>query len=193
MTGLVLAGGESRRMGTDKALLELEGRPLVVHVAERLATVCCSVLVAPGARPLTGLPWQLVVDRRRGEGPLAGILGGLAAARTPLVAIVGVDMPHVDPAMLAALAEHWRGGPAVVPVVDGHLQPLHAVYATAALPLLAGLFDAGERSPARALEHVGATTYEVDGPTPWAADLDTPDDVARLRGDPQVRGHGSSA
>jgi molybdopterin-guanine dinucleotide biosynthesis protein A len=182
LTGLVLAGGVSRRMGADKALIDVHGHPLIVHVATRLAAVCASVLVAPGARPLPDLPWTQVDDRVPGEGPLAGILGGLVAAPTELVAVVGVDMPGFRPDVLVTLAQHWDGEPAVVPVIGGRLQPLHAVYAVAALPRLAALFDAGERSPTRALERVGAAWREMAEPAPWATSLNTADDLARFLG-----------
>lgn len=182
MTGLVLAGGASRRMGADKALIDLDGRPLVEHVAERLATVCTDVLVAPGARRLPDLPWTQVDDRLPGAGPLAGILGGMAVTTTPLLAVVGVDMPACSPSVLVALAQRWSGEAAGVPVTGGRLQPLHAVYAVAALPRLAALFDDGERSPTSALQELEATLHEVTGPAPWAASLNTADDLARFRG-----------
>lgn len=181
LTGLVLAGGASQRMGADKALLDVGGRPLVAYVAQRLSAVCATVLVAPGDRTLPGLPWERIDDRVAGEGPLAGILGGLAAAGTPLVAVAGVDMPELSPSVYLELAARWDGGPAVVPVRDGRLEPLHAVYATSALAAFAKLFDAGERSPTRALELLGATTHHVDAAGRWAASLNTPQDLARFR------------
>lgn len=181
MTGLVLAGGASRRMGADKALIDVDGRPLVAHVAERLETICSSVLVAPGARPLPDLPWTTVADRAAGAGPLAGILGGLAAATTPLVAVVGVDMPAFSPDLLVELAQRWEHEPAVVPVADGRIQPLHGVYSTSAFRSLAALFDAGERSPTRALELAGAALHDVSGSAPWAVSLNTADELARFR------------
>jgi molybdopterin-guanine dinucleotide biosynthesis protein A len=181
LTGLVLAGGRSRRMGTDKALLTVDGRPLVSHVAARLATSCPTVLVAPGPRRLLQVVWQQVDDRVAGAGPLAGILGGLAAAKTPLVAVVAVDMPQADPGLLIDLANAWNGHAAVVPVHDGRPQPLHAVYATSALRRFAAVFDAGERSPTRALARVDALLLPVRSTGRWARDLDTREDLARFR------------
>lgn len=181
LTGLVLAGGASRRMGGDKALLDVDGQPLVHHVAQRLATVCTSVLVAPGARRLPSMPWRQVPDHATGEGPLGGIIGGLAAASTPLVAVVAVDMPHVDPALLVSLAHAWDGGAAVVPVAGGRPQPLHAVYAVAALADLTTAFADGDRSVSRVLRRVGAAFLEIGDDDRWAGDLDTPEDLLRFR------------
>jgi molybdopterin-guanine dinucleotide biosynthesis protein A len=181
MTGVVLAGGTGRRMGCDKALIDFAGQPLLWRVAERLSVACATVVVAPGTRRLPGLPWPQVDDRVAGAGPLAGILGTLAVASTPLIAAVAVDMPHVDPALLLTLADAWRGQAAVVPVHDGRPQPLHAVYATSALRRLAAMFDAGERSPTRALRGVDALMMPVPSGQRWSLDLDTREDLARIR------------
>lgn len=169
-------------MGADKALIAVDGRSLVALVAERLATVCGEVLIAPGRRRLPDAPRVQIEDRLGGEGPLAGILGGLAAARTPLVAVAAVDMPEVSPPLFAELAAAWDGRRvAVVPSSDGHPQPLHAVYATSALPAMAALFDAGERSPTRALRRLDALVLEPTGDAGWARGLDTPEALARFR------------
>ncbi len=168
-------------MGADKALLDVHGQPLVHHVAQRLATVCTTVLVAPGPRRLPDLPWEQVDDHVAREGPLSGIIGGLAAALTPLVAVVAVDMPQVDPAVLVTLADAWQGQAAVIPVVDGRPQPLHAVYAAAATADLTTAFSDGERSVSRVLGRVDAVFLEIDGGGRWAADLDTPEDLQRFR------------
>lgn len=182
LTGLVLAGGASRRMGADKAVLDVGGRPLVHHVARRLAAVCVDVLVAPGARRLDDLPWRQVADHDAGQGPLAGIIGGLAVTPTPLLAVVAVDMPDVDATLLASLADVWDGvAAAVVPVVAGRPQPLHAVYAVRAAVALTAAFSSGQRSVLGALERAGAISVEVDDGADWARDLDTPDDLARYR------------
>lgn len=180
LTGLVLAGGASRRMGEDKALIAVDGRPLVEHVAGRLASVCPTVLVAPGPRRLDGLAWDQIDDHEEEGGPLAGIIGGLAAASTPLVAVVAVDMPRVDPAVLSALADAWDGSVAVVPIAADRPQPLHAVYAVAGLPDLTAAFAAGERSVSRVLRRTGAVFVDLEDDR-WAADLDTPEDLARFR------------
>lgn len=168
-------------MGADKARLEVDGRRLVTLVARRLEAICPTVLVAPGDRMLPDLAWDRVDDRIAGAGPLAGIIGGLATATTPLVAVVAVDMPDCSTEVLLGLAAHWHGQPAVVPAVDGRPQPLHAIYATAAMPAFAELFDAGERSPTSALRRVDAAVIAVDGPAAWARSLNTPADLARLR------------
>lgn len=187
MTGtldiVVLAGGASRRMGSDKAVLTWEGQRLVDRMADRMGTVARRVLVASGARSL-GRDDE-VRDAPGHSGPLAGVLAALRASDAELVGIVPVDAPHTDPRILDRLAElceqHHRA--AAVVVTDGHVQSLHAVVATAAVPAIEARVAAGERSFRRLLSWLDALHVDVDG---WgdldadgamARDWDRPEDV----------------
>lgn len=169
LTGLVLAGGRGRRLGRDKALVEAAGETLVVRAARRLEQCCQEVFIASGdGRRLGELAWEQVADPVADGGPLAGILAGLERATTPLVAVVAVDLPHLNPAVLQRLAAEWRGEAAVVPLVSGRVHPLHGVYATEAAPRLRRLLLAGRRAVIRTLSELGA---RVVGEERWA-DLD---------------------
>lgn len=133
LSGLVLAGGRSRRLGIDKALLVMDGLRLVDRAVAVLTEICDDVMVAPGPRrPLPILGTRQVADAVADAGPLGGLVGGLEAATHELVAVLAVDHPDADPAVLSALAAASDGEDVVVPEVDGQLQPLHAVWARAA-------------------------------------------------------------
>ncbi|MDP9022970.1 MAG: molybdenum cofactor guanylyltransferase [Actinomycetota bacterium] len=175
-------------MGQDKAWLELDGEPLVRRVASRLSRVCGRVLIASGdGQRLGTLPWDQVADAVPGRGPLAGIVAGLEAADTPLVAVAAVDQPFASPEVLVALATLWRGEAAVVPLVDGRVQPFSGVYATHASASLGRVLASGTRSVTHALSAVGARIAGSDvwaGADPdgaFAVDLDRPADLAALR------------
>lgn len=183
LTGVVLAGGQSRRMGQDKALLAVDGEPLVARVARRLQAVCERVLIASGDRRL-GIGYEEVADARPGRGPLAGIVAGLEASRTPLVAVVAVDMPFADPAVLSYLADAWDREVAVVPAVRGRVHPLHGVYATQGAADLRRCLAHGERQVTAALTKLGARVIGEDGWGRVAADngrfatnINRPEDV----------------
>lgn len=184
MTGLVLAGGRSTRMGTDKALLRVDGRRLVDIAVATLGAVCDAVIVAAGRRRIPDLDVPQIDDPA--QGPLPAIVAGLRAARSELVAVVAADMPRADAAVLRRLADLWDGESAVAPVVNGVVQPLHAVYATAATERFAALVDAGERSPTRALASLDA---RLAAPQAWwhdgladdfAVSVNSPADLRRL-------------
>jgi molybdopterin-guanine dinucleotide biosynthesis protein A len=124
-------------MGTDKALLVFEGRPLVLRVAERLEAVAAPVLVAtgrPGRLGPLGLPE--VADVALDCGPLGGLVAGLEASPHQLTAVVAVDMPYISSELLAFLGSLHDDEDAVVPAGATGPEPLHAVYSRSALPAM---------------------------------------------------------
>jgi molybdopterin-guanine dinucleotide biosynthesis protein A len=180
---VILAGGQSRRMGRDKAQLRLEGVRLVDHMVARMATVAPRVMVASGARSL-GVADE-VADAPDCTGPLAGIIAALRASSGAHLAVVPVDAPDTAPALVVDLADRCeRGGhAAVVVTVDGHVQALHAVVARWAAPAIEARVRAGEQSPRRLLAWLDAARVDVDA---WgridaagrmAADWDRPEDL----------------
>jgi molybdopterin-guanine dinucleotide biosynthesis protein A len=139
LAGLILCGGRSQRMGADKALIQLDGTPLVLRVAERVARVADPIMLAPGnpgRLGLKGLPYSEVPDEVADAGPLAGIVAGMAVSPHPLMAVVAVDLPFANPELLRRLAELHEDEDAVVPVSSSGPEPLHAVYSREALPSL---------------------------------------------------------
>jgi molybdopterin-guanine dinucleotide biosynthesis protein A len=124
-------------MRREKALIPVDGRPLVEHVADLLGQVADPVLLASG-RPgkLGSLRYVEVADALPDSGPLGGLVSGLAESPHPLMAVVAVDMPFASPALFKLLAGLHRDEDAVVPRTVAGPQPLHAVYAASALPTL---------------------------------------------------------
>jgi molybdenum cofactor guanylyltransferase len=155
VTGALLAGGASRRMGRDKRSVEVEGVPMARRVASALATVADELLVvASTAHPVAaelfdGLNARLVIDARADAGPLAGLEAALGAARHELVLVAAADMPWVAPPLLRMLVVRIRDAPstthvAVVATKRGP-EPLLACYRRGTLPVVSRLLDVGER------------------------------------------------
>lgn len=174
-------------MGADKALLEVEGAPLVVRVAERLSRVAHPVILAPGVPGRLGsLGYPEVADAVPGSGPLAGLVAGLEASPHPLAAVVAVDMPLASPDVFRLLATLHGDEDAVVPVTAEGPQPLHAVYARSALPALRGALEGGRLALRAALQglrvrEVGEDEWRRADPTgTFALNLNSPADLARL-------------
>jgi molybdopterin-guanine dinucleotide biosynthesis protein A len=136
LTGVVLAGGESRRMGRDKASLTVCGRQLLRTVVERLAAVTDEVIVASSRHhreEWPRLPATFVEDETPGGGPLAGLQAGLRAARRDHVLLVACDMPFLSLPLLRALRDHRPECDAFVPRVGSRWQPLHGIYSRSCL------------------------------------------------------------
>lgn len=138
MTGVLVAGGTSRRMGRDKRFLELGGQPLLQRALSVLQSLFDEVLVAL-AEPLpqlTGQGYRVVTDLIPNCATLGGLYTGLSSASHPRVLAVGCDMPFLNPAIIRRLAEYGRQADVVIPKLATGLQPMHAVYSKACLPHL---------------------------------------------------------
>ncbi len=129
---LVLAGGQSRRMGRDKARLVVQGEPLILRVVRRVKQVADEVLVVsrwPHEYAFTGV--ACVPDVLPGQGPLAGMWSGALVAAGRYIAPVACDMPFVNPDLLQAMVEVLEAQPhleGVLPVEEERAHPLHGVY-----------------------------------------------------------------
>jgi len=146
-TGIVLAGGWSRRMGQDKSRLPFGDTTLLTWVVRRVAQACAPVIVV--ARAASDYPdcgARVIGDHRPGEGPLAGLAAGLVAAETAYAAVVPCDLPFIEPALLQGLSALAPGWDAVVPVVDGRAQPLCAVYSREVVSVVENMLERGERA-----------------------------------------------
>lgn len=193
MAGLLLTGGASRRMGRDKALIEVDGQRLVDRAASLLSAVADPVVeVGPG---WSGLP--AVREDPPGSGPLVALGAGAAALRAAghdgPVLVLAVDMPRVGVELLRFLAGR-PGTATAVPRAGGHPQPMCARYGPDVLAAVDERLAAGDRSLRDLLETLaasGAVSWvepeewePVAGPEAFA-DVDTPEDLRRLREAPQ--------
>ena len=188
-TAIILAGGDSQRMGSDKANLLLGGQTLLQRVSVTMQEIFPHVIVSVRQpRPEIDLPQvcdEQPGDGMPGAGPLAGLVAGLGHITTSWAFAVACDMPFVAPALVEQLGKFRSGHQAVVPVVQGFPQPLAAFYAGSCLPVMRdNLAGGGERSLRAALEQL-QVRYVDEGELLQADpalrsffDLDTPQDIA---------------
>jgi molybdopterin-guanine dinucleotide biosynthesis protein A len=184
LVGFVVAGGESRRMGRDKALLPWRGTDLLDHAVARLRAVTADVriLCGPGTRYLErGL--HVEPDLVAGAGPLGGVLTGLTAASGRPGLFLAVDLPHVPVALLARLVERAEGWDAVVPASPRGPEPLCAVYGPGCREPIRRRMDAGDFKmtafwpEVRVLELGPAELREVGDPEEMFRNLNAPEDL----------------
>lgn len=122
-------------MGTDKAFLELSGRPIIEHILDVLHGVFETVIIVTNSPPLYAAYDAVVVtDALEAPGPLTGIYSGLLASKDDYNFIVACDMPFLNPALLSYMTGLAEGYDAVVPKIGGFCEPLHAVYSRGMLP-----------------------------------------------------------
>ena len=183
-TAIVMAGGDSRRMGTDKASLLFDGQTLLQSVIATMQQLFPQVIVSV-RQPRAGIELPQVCDEQPDGGPLAGLVASLGKITTPWAFMVACDMPFVVPEVVELLAGYRLKHQAVVPVVHGHPQPLAAFYATSCLAPLRASLAAQQKGLRGALQQLDvryvdeAEMLEADPHLRSFFDLDTPQDVAQ--------------
>jgi molybdopterin-guanine dinucleotide biosynthesis protein A len=189
VSGVILAGGKSRRMGgSPKALLPFGGRPLIEHIAETLRSVlpdCLVVTNTPELYASLGLP--MVGDVFPEGGSLGGIYSGLQAAPGDAALCVACDMPFLSAPLVAYLAGRAGEADVVIPDTAGELQTLHAVYGKTCLPAMKRRLLVGQLRIVGFFDEVRVLRIPVDAierfadPATAFMNLNTPEDLARAR------------
>ena len=189
VTGAILAGGESRRLGRDKATLLLGGKPLAHWVAEALAPAVTELwLVTNHPQTHLALNLPLVTDLVPFQGPLGGLATALFYARSPWVLLTSVDAPFLSPRLAAALAAAAAKTtrPALVCRSQRNVEPFPGLYAVRLLSRLQDFFLQERRT---FMAFLDPQRPEVWGPEIWRTfdpeglsfeNLNQPEDLARL-------------
>jgi molybdopterin-guanine dinucleotide biosynthesis protein A len=180
-TLLVIAGGDSRRMGRPKAWLEVGDTVLLRHVADNLSPVFAEVIVA-FAEPEQmeqPVPYRIVFDRKHSAGPLAGLEAGLLAAANEITFAVACDMPYVTQEVAQMAVAAARRCDAALPRIDGRPEPLCGAYRRSALPFITGALNTGRLKAADIAADLDVTWLEGLDPKLFRS-LNTPEDLERF-------------
>ena len=180
-TLLVLAGGQSRRMGRPKPWIEVGNTVLLRYVVERLSPAFSEVMVSFGEPEQMEqlVPYRVVFDRKRSAGPLAGLEAGLLAAHHSVLFAVGCDMPYVEPSTAELAVAAARNCDAAIPRHDGLFEPVCGAYRKTALPAITHALDAGNYVAHDVAEYLDVTWLEGLDPTQFES-LNTPGDLERF-------------
>jgi molybdenum cofactor guanylyltransferase len=189
-TAIILAGGESRRMQTDKASLLWQGVPLVEHAIAQMRQVAgqIEIVLRDAQLPINWSADQVLADDESLlPGPLRGIVTGLSACKTEWAFVVPCDAPVLAPELFRYLYDCRQSGDiAVIPEWEGRLQVLHGLYSVAAANQLREHLQAGIQSPTRLLKKLSCRIIPEEQCRPWTPtgesflNINTPDDLHRL-------------
>lgn len=134
-SGIVLAGGKSSRFGKDKALIQLQSKPLVEWVMEAIAKVVDEVILSlsSGSESYNfmkgfGTKVRIVMDTKPGLGPISGLYSSFREAKGDYVAVAPCDSPFIQPELYTLLFNKAEGHDGAVPFINNFWEPLHAVY-----------------------------------------------------------------
>jgi len=135
-TGILLAGGNSSRMETEKGLVLLNGKPLVEYALESLQSVFKRIIISANSAIFDGYGWPVVKDQHEGCGPMAGISAGMKAMQTDFAFVLSYDMPFVSTGLIRAILNKRADFEAVLPFCNNFPVPVCACYNRTILPQL---------------------------------------------------------
>ena len=176
----VMIGGESRRMGAPKQLIEWRGRPLVAPIVDVLSMIRRPLFLGGGPLPDSLAAEERLADAPDHVGPVAGLIAALRHDAVPWI-VCACDMPLISEAALEWLVRARRPDThAVLPVASGRVQPLFALYEPTALPLLERLPES-DPSPRRLVRFAGVVTPDVPDTLERAwRNVNRPEDLAEI-------------
>ena len=191
LTICIQAGGQSSRMGEDKALKTFLGRPLIQRVVERLSPIADEVILTTNQpEDYAFLNLRLFSDLKPGRGALGGLYTAIASASNPIVGVVACDMPFASPTLLEAasklLVDAEREADVVIAKSEEGFEPLHAVYRRATcLPAIEAAIDADQwkvvawfpQVKVRVLTSEETNRYDPLGLAFW--NVNTPEEFAK--------------
>jgi molybdopterin-guanine dinucleotide biosynthesis protein A len=186
VTGAILIGGQSRRLGRDKVLLHYQGKPLALHLHGILTSLFPHVLLIGHPRPeLEDLGFTCLPDLVPGKGVLGGIFTALSAAATPHVFIAGADMPFLTPPLISMILGFRHSADAVIPRGPRGLEPLCAAYSKSCADVMEKNLRGGTLKIMAALENMTVLSPVVSPdngePDPFI-NINYPEDVEMLKG-----------
>ena len=134
----ILAGGKSSRMGTDKALLEINGKNFIDILCEELDCFEEKIIARGNRSEIAAVSWEIISDIYPERGPMGGLHAVLAACSSDAMCCVSCDMPFLQISLVNELCEYLKDGiDAVIAVTtDGRKHPLCGVYRKSVLPIL---------------------------------------------------------
>lgn len=153
--GIILSGGKSSRMGTNKSLLPLQNKTVIEHVSEALQTCCDTVgVVTNDMEQYAYLRLPMFRDRFVDKGPLAGLESGIYHMKADVYLVAACDMPFISSDIFRYLLNQLGSHDAVVPYFDNQLHPLSGVYHAGVLPAIQKQLQKDERKVKSFFKHI---------------------------------------
>jgi len=174
----ILAGGRSRRFGSDKARALLDGTPLITHVAQTLEPIATRItVVADEAGKYDDLDLRTIADQEPGLGPQGGLDTALADCNASWLLMTTCDFVNIQMAWLKTLHQHIRDEAHAVAFKTDRWQPMPGLYRQSLRPVIAQTMQRNELSMQAMLDQ--ANTIAVDPPADWPArpGINTPEDL----------------
>ena len=185
LTGIILSGGKSSRMGKEKGLCLLNGKPLIEYAFDLLKNFCDSIIISAKNSEYEYLGCQIVKDEIQGIGPAAGIYSGLWASRSDENFILSCDMPMITVDLIRFLLSQKKDFDAVIPLNNGLPEPLCGFYRKSCIPVFKRSLDQGKYKIQDILTEVNTRFIPVTSADPFYnpllfTNVNAPGDIENL-------------
>ena len=157
-TAIIMAGGDSRRMGIDKSMLLIKDRPIIKHICDQLRGTFSQILISTDdVEKYAFLGFDCIPDKIPGQGPLMGIASALGASDNELNFIVACDIPYIDIKFVRKMLAEAQAADMVIPTNgNGKYEPLFAIYNKSALKAMNQILSSGQPKISDTFAHCNA-------------------------------------
>lgn len=173
-TAIILAGGKSSRMGTEKGMLSINDQTMLEHICKQLRGTFSQILISAGdAEKYSFAGFEVVRDKTPGQGPLMGIASALEASANEINFVVACDIPHIEMDCVRKMLTEARGADIVVPTTgDKKYEPLFAIYRKSALDAIKRTLRKGERKISEVFDKCEVKYIDL-GKADWLININT--------------------
>jgi molybdopterin-guanine dinucleotide biosynthesis protein A len=192
LTGIILSGGKSSRMGKEKGMCLLQGKPLIEYSFDLLKKFCDSIIISSSSNDYQYLGCQIVKDEIQGIGPAGGIYSCLRASGNDENFIISCDMPMITGDLIQYLLSQKKDFDALIPLFNGFPEPLCAFYRQSCIPVFKKSIDQGKYKLQDIIKGVNAGFVPVKPTDPFYSpllftNLNTPGDISDLESRLQIK------
>jgi molybdenum cofactor guanylyltransferase len=181
ITGIVLAGGKSLRMGYDKGLAKVGERKMIELVIQSLKKVCDDIIIISNTDAYNYLDIPVYVDLIKECGPIGGIFTGLFHSQTEHNLIVACDMPFVSDKLLNTIINNCNNNQIVIPSINNQLEPLCGYYNKDILLNIKSFIDNNEYSVNKMIRHFKYEAISFDFNSILLTNVNTPDELNKIQ------------
>lgn len=170
LTGIVLSGGKSSRMGKEKGLIDFQGKPLISYAIDALKPLVQNIIIGANNQlnEYKKLGYPIVEDEIKNIGPLGGVFSTLRSSHTKYNIILSCDMPFVNTALLEYINKHKQGFDVVVAVHDiNKIEPLCGVYAKSITPVIENAVEDGNYKLRDIFKNVRFEALDINSSLPF--------------------------
>lgn len=147
ISGIILAGGESRRMGKDKSKILFKGKPLIEYPIDLFRNYCDDIIISGDTNKYSDYCFLKVPDEVERNGPLSGIYSCIKASKTVMNIVTTCDMPFLSNELIEYVIDNSDGADLIIPYHHTHYEPLCAIYTKELIPVIENLFAKKDYSP----------------------------------------------